>query len=128
MRIARFTIPGVPHVYVAKVCINAKEYTPAKAAYINACITVENVYEHPKITKPVSIDIIFYFKPPTSRIERLRKGPISHENPCIGSLLRFVEDILHKYVLDRLSLVTEVCMLKKFDSNPRTEIIIKELV
>ena len=128
MKVARFTIPGMPHVYVAKVCINSREYTPAKAAFYNACITIENAYNQEKMKRPVSVDIIFYFKAPSTRPERLKRGPTAHDNPPIGTLLRFVEDILHKYVLERLGLINEVCMLKRFDSNPRTEIIIKELV
>ena len=83
--------------------------------------------DEPLFSKPINIDVIFYM--PISKILKERPGSIYHSTiPYMGNLLRFFFDAIKDILIVDDRVICSFSVKKVYDKEPRTEIVITEVI
>lgn len=89
---------------------------------------LENQNKEQKIyTKPVHVDINFYFDQPHSPLKPYHPHGYNSSKPDITDLIKFVESITTGILLKDTNIIASISSCKKYSEAPRTEIVITEI-
>lgn len=125
---AIYIIQGSPTPLVNPRSVNAQVWDKLKQKKHEAKSQLEEQNQDNKVyTKPISVDVVFYFNQPN--IYQLNSHPHGYNStkPDIADLIRFVESVITNTLLNDTYLIASLTSKKLYDDSPRTEIIITEL-
>jgi Holliday junction resolvase RusA-like endonuclease len=123
-----YVLRGEPHSYVTEGERLGVEWSPKKEAHKLARVSLVNQHDgKPLFTGPVEVLFTFYFKYPVQSQKRQGVGPYYTTSPSLLFLYRFMQEVARGILFERFNTIVDLHMIKMYDENPRTEIVIKEI-
>lgn len=122
----KYVIKGDPGKLSCARYKTKKVYDSQKHSRIHAELDLKHQHsDKPIYQRPIHVDMYFYM---ITRLHSKDAGSFHPYTPSLAKLVRFIEDLFKDVVIKDPSIIASLVTYKKFDDNPRTEIVIKEIV
>lgn len=119
-----YTIPGNP-IALARARFNRDHvYNPQRHLKVATGIYLASQHDdEPLFTGPIELTVVFYL--PSSR--KNHPGTHHHYRPDLSNLIKFIEDAATGIIYHDDCLISSIHALKLYDTEPRTELTVKEI-
>lgn len=124
----RYVLWSEPHPYIRSDKERRIWDSLKQSRFIQITDLLEQHGESPLFKGPLAVEIYFYLK----SHDKAKKAPgphdtFHHSGPSLASLLKFFEEMAAGVILSHAYQIATIKTYKRWDLQPRTEIIIEEI-